>query len=104
ADPADRTRVAELCAALPGVDLVLDTAGKAAHGLDHERAGGLVLVAARDSWFTYYYWLDDARAPDFARLVEIHRKPGYDPAELLLAPAHPYVRVRRAQGGARHTA
>ena len=40
-----------------------------------------------DAWFTYYYWLDDARAPDFARTVDIHRKPGYDPVELFLDPA-----------------
>ena len=38
------------------------------------------------SWFTYYYWLDDAKAPDFARCVDIHRKPGYDPAELFIDP------------------
>src|SRR4029453_9758193 len=49
--------------------------------------GGLVVLAKPDSWFTYYYWLDDRRAPDFARTVDIHRKPGYDPAELLLDPA-----------------
>ena len=48
-----------------------------------------MLVAEPDAWFTYYYWLDDARAPDFARLVEIHRKPGYDPAELFFDPAGP---------------
>jgi hypothetical protein len=45
-----------------------------------------VAVAQPDAWFTYYYWLDDARAPDFARTVEIHRKPGYDPVELFLDP------------------
>jgi hypothetical protein len=44
-------------------------------------------VAAPDAWFTYYYWLDDARAPDFARTVDIHRKPGYDPVELVMDPA-----------------
>ena len=44
-------------------------------------------IASPDAWFTYYYWLDDARAPDFARTVEIHRKPGYDPVELFLDPA-----------------
>jgi predicted AlkP superfamily pyrophosphatase or phosphodiesterase len=68
---------------LPGVEAVLDEAGKRAAGLDHPRSGELVAVAAADSWFTYYHFLDDARAPDFARTVEIHRKPGYDPAELL---------------------
>ncbi|MCB1282530.1 MAG: alkaline phosphatase family protein, partial [Salinibacterium sp.] len=46
----------------------------------------LVAVAREDGWFSYYYWLDDARAPDFARCVDIHRKPGYDPAELFLDP------------------
>jgi predicted AlkP superfamily pyrophosphatase or phosphodiesterase len=95
-DPADTAAVAKRCAELPGVAEVLDEAGKAAHGLDHERAGDLVLVAEPDSWFTYYYWLDDARAPDFARLVEIHRKPGYDPAELFFDPAGPGAAKGRA--------
>ncbi|HSU08678.1 MAG TPA: alkaline phosphatase family protein, partial [Pseudonocardia sp.] len=47
-----------------------------------------------DAWFTYYYWLDDAKAPDFARNVEIHRKPGYDPAELFLNPDDPLVKAK----------
>jgi predicted AlkP superfamily pyrophosphatase or phosphodiesterase len=71
---------------LPGVETVLDALGKQAAGLDHPRSGELVAVACADSWFTYYHFLDDARAPDFARTVEIHRKPGYDPAELLFDP------------------
>ncbi|WP_422755071.1 alkaline phosphatase family protein [Micromonospora sp. WMMD708] len=95
-DPADVAAVAKLCAGLSGVAEVLDAEGKAAAGLDHERAGELVLVAEPDSWFTYYYWLDDARAPDFARNVEIHRKPGYDPAELFFDPAAPGAAKRRA--------
>jgi len=76
--------VAACLAALPGVETVLDDAGKRTAGLDHPRSGELVAVAKADSWFTYYHFLDDARAPDFARTVEIHRKPGYDPAELLV--------------------
>ncbi|WP_405009998.1 nucleotide pyrophosphatase/phosphodiesterase family protein [Kitasatospora sp. NBC_01539] len=95
-DRADVAAVRKLCEALPGVDLVLDADGKAAHGLDHPRAGELVLVAEPDAWFTYYYWLDDDDAPDFARTVEIHRKPGYDPAELLFDPAAPGAAKRRA--------
>lgn len=95
-DPADVPAVAKQCAALPGVADVLDTDGKRAAGLDHPRAGELVLVAEPDAWFTYYYWLDDARAPDFARLVEIHRKPGFDPAELFFDPAAPAAAKRRA--------
>jgi predicted AlkP superfamily pyrophosphatase or phosphodiesterase len=96
ADPADLPVVRKICGAVPGVTEVLGEQEKAAHGLDHPRAGDLVLVAEPDAWFTYYYWLDDARAPDFARLVEIHRKPGYDPAELFFDPAAPGAAKRRA--------
>lgn len=71
---------------LPGVEQVLDENGKRAAGLDHPRSGELVAVSATDSWFTYYHFLDDAHAPDFARTVDIHRKPGYDPVELLVDP------------------
>ena len=83
-------RIAEvktLVEALDGVELVLDEEGKRANGLDHPRSGELVAVSRADRWFSYYYWLDDERAPDFARSVDIHRKPGYDPVELFLNPA-----------------
>jgi predicted AlkP superfamily pyrophosphatase or phosphodiesterase len=93
-DDADLPKVRALCEALPGVAEVLDRAGQSAYGLDHERAGDLVLVADPDAWFTYYYWLDDAKAPDWARNVEIHKKPGYDPAELFLNPDDPLVKVK----------
>ena len=86
-DEARVAEVAKLLSAEPGVEKVLDRAGQAAAGIAHERSGELVAVAAADSWFTWYHWLDDARAPDFARTVEIHRKPGYDPVELFLDPA-----------------
>lgn len=66
---------------------VLGAAEKAVLGLDHPRAGDLIAVAPENAWFTYYYWLDDAVAPDFARTVDIHRKPGYDPVELFTDPA-----------------
>jgi predicted AlkP superfamily pyrophosphatase or phosphodiesterase len=79
--------VKSLLAQVPGIDAVLGRREQAEIGLDHERSGDLVAVSARDRWFTYYYWLDDAVAPDFARTVDIHRKPGYDPAELFLDPA-----------------
>jgi hypothetical protein len=86
----DRARVNEvrsIIEAVPGVEQVLDQAGKAAYRTGHERAGDLIAVAAADAWFTYYFWFEDDRAPDFARTVEIHRKPGYDPVELFLDPA-----------------
>jgi hypothetical protein len=72
---------------LDGVERVLDGAGKRATGLDHPRSGELVAISRADRWFSYYYWLDDARAPDYARTVDIHRKPGYDPVELFIDPA-----------------
>ncbi len=95
-DPADLPRVRTLLEKLDGVDEVLDRAGQQRYGLDHERSGDLVLVADPDAWFTYYYWLDDANAPDFARGVEIHKKPGYDPAELFFDPQDPLVKVKAA--------
>ncbi len=79
--------VGQLIAGLDGVEVVLDQEGKRAWGLDHPRSGELVAVAKPDRWFSYYYWLDDDRAPDFARTVDIHRKPGYDPVELFIDPA-----------------
>ncbi|MEB2284028.1 MAG: alkaline phosphatase family protein [Polyangiaceae bacterium UTPRO1] len=79
--------VRQLLAGLDGVERVLDAAGQRAAGLDHPRSGELVAVTAADRWFSYYFWLDDARAPDYARTVDIHRKPGYDPVELFLDPA-----------------
>ena len=85
-----------LLAALPGVERVLDREGQRAVGLDHPRSGELVLVSRPDRWFTYYYWLDDARAPDFARTVDIHRKPGYDPLELFIDPEFRMPRLRIA--------
>jgi predicted AlkP superfamily pyrophosphatase or phosphodiesterase len=88
-DPADRPPVQAVLEKLPGVAEVLDSAGKARLGLDHPRSGELVLLAEPGFWFTYYYWLEDERAPDFARTVDIHRKPGYDPAELFLDPSRP---------------
>jgi predicted AlkP superfamily pyrophosphatase or phosphodiesterase len=81
---------------VPGVDVVLDRVEQTAWGLDHERSGELVAVSAPDAWFTYYYWLNDDRAPDYARTVDIHRKPGYDPVELFLDPALRMPKLRIA--------
>jgi hypothetical protein len=79
--------VAQRCAEIEGVEQVVAGEARAALGLDHDRAGDLILVADARSWFTYYYWLEDRKAPDFARCVDIHRKPGYDPVELFMDPA-----------------
>jgi predicted AlkP superfamily pyrophosphatase or phosphodiesterase len=96
-DPARVNEVRSLLAQVDGVEQVLDAAGKRALGLDHARAGELVALSREDRWFSYYYWLDDARAPDFARTVDIHRKPGYDPVELFLDPAIALPKLRIAR-------
>lgn len=85
-NPADIAMVRKLLEQTPGIERVLGAEEKAAWGLDHERSGELVAVAEPGHWFTYYYWLDETKAPDFARCVDIHRKPGYDPVELFLDP------------------
>ena len=81
---------------IDGIETILDRSGQRAHGLAHPRGGDLLAVAGPKAWFSYYYWHDDARAPDFARTVDIHRKPGYDPAELFIDPALRFPRLRIA--------
>lgn len=93
----DPDRVSEVRAILEetvGIEQVLDAGGKERYHLDHPRSGELVAIAQPDAWFTYYYWLDDRRAPDFARTVDIHRKPGYDPAELFIDPTLTWPQVK----------
>jgi len=85
-DPSLENKVRSLLEKTTGVNEVLGATEKATLGIDHPRAGDLIAVADENAWFTYYYWLNDAVAPDFARTVDIHRKPGYDPAELFLDP------------------
>jgi len=96
-DPADLARTQQLLSATPGVEQVLDTKAQAAFGIDHPRAGELVVVAEEGAWFAYPFWLDDTQAPDYARTVAIHDKPGYDPCELFLDPElkFPMARVAR---------
>jgi predicted AlkP superfamily pyrophosphatase or phosphodiesterase len=92
----DVAAVADLLRKTPGIERVLDRAAQGEFGIDHERTGELVAIAAPESWFTYYFWLDDALAPDYARTVDIHRKPGYDPVELFLDPRLTFPKLRIA--------
>jgi predicted AlkP superfamily pyrophosphatase or phosphodiesterase len=80
-------RVRSVLELTPGVARIYDAATKGEIHLDHDRSGDLVVLAEPDSWFTYYYWLEESRRPDFATTVDIHRKPGYDPVELFINPA-----------------
>ncbi|MEM7757085.1 MAG: nucleotide pyrophosphatase/phosphodiesterase family protein [Cyanobacteria bacterium P01_A01_bin.40] len=85
-DPSCLSQVRSILENTPGIDLILEQAGKEQYYLNHSRSGEFVAIANSNAWFTYYYWLDDSLAPDFARTVDIHRKPGYDPVELFLDP------------------
>ncbi|WP_031529325.1 alkaline phosphatase family protein [Dyadobacter crusticola] len=93
-DQSVQERVVKVLKQTPGIDLVLNKEEQKAYHIDHERSGDLVVMAKPDSWFTYYYWLDDAKAPDYAHLVDIHRKPGYDPVEMFMDPKNPLIKVR----------
>lgn len=93
-DTTDIPAVQALFERVPGVERVLGAAGRREAGLDHGRSGELVLVSSAESWFTYYWWHDDSRAPDYARTVNIHAKPGYDPCELFLDPSIPFPKLK----------
>lgn len=86
-DPSLLAEVRSVLSKVKGIKQVLEGESKKSAGLDHERAGDLVVVADKEFWFTYYYWNDDSKAPDYARTVDIHKKPGYDPVELFIDPA-----------------
>jgi predicted AlkP superfamily pyrophosphatase or phosphodiesterase len=83
-DPSQIETIARELKATAGVAKVYGGDERSKIGLDHPRSGELIVLSERDAWFTYYYWEDDALAPDFARTVDIHRKPGYDPVELFI--------------------
>ena len=84
-DPSVANKVKALIEKVPGVEQVLDREAQKKYHMNHERAGDLVVVADERSWFTYYFWTDDAKAPDYARVVDIHKKPGYDPVEMFMS-------------------
>ena len=95
-DKSIAPEVQDVLAATSGIERVICANERPALGIDHERAGDIIAVAAENAWFTYYYWVDDRLAPDFARTVDIHRKPGYDPVELFLDPAQKWMKLKIA--------
>lgn len=95
-DPDRVDAVARLFEGSPGTRAVLHGDAIRDAGLDHPRSGQVILMAEPDAWYTYYYWNDNERAPDFARTVDIHRKPGYDPVELFLDPSIRFAKARIA--------
>jgi len=88
--------VREVVLATDGVEEIREGKDLWGDGVGRERGGDFVAVSEEDAWFTYYYWVDDAKAPDFARCIDIHRKPGYDPVELFLDPKIKFPKLKIA--------
>ena len=84
-DASVTDKVKTILEKVPGIELILDREAQTIHNIQHDRAGDLVLMAGENSWFTYYFWMDDTKAPDYARCVDIHKKPGYDPVEMFMS-------------------
>lgn len=96
-------KVLQLVKSIPGIAKVLDRNAQREYHINHERSGDIVLMADENSWFTYYFWLDDAVAPDYARVVDIHKKPGYDPVELFMtSKARAGYKLLRKKAGLRY--
>jgi hypothetical protein len=108
-DPRVTARVVELFRHQPGFAEVLSGDQRGRYDLVHERSGDAILISQTDSWQAYYWWLDDARAPPFARKVDIHNKPGYDPLEMHFDPQTMGIsldtsRVKGSHGAPAHDA
>ena len=95
-DPARIGEVRSIIESMPGVACVFDASDRNEIHLDHPRSGELIVLSEPDAWFTYYYWLEESKAPDFARTVDIHRKPGYDPVELFIDPKLTFPKAKIA--------
>lgn len=95
-DVAIANEVANLFRSNKDIQQVIMPNEREQYGLNHERAGDIILIAKSNAWFTYYYWENDALAPDYARCVDIHRKPGYDPVELFVDPKIPFPKLKVA--------
>lgn len=96
-DDSIRNEVKQMLCELDGVEEVREPSELWQEGVACERAGDLIAVSEADTWFTYYYWLNDEDAPDFARCVDIHRKPGYDPVELFVDPGIRFAKAKIAK-------
>jgi len=96
-DPSIRGQVRTLLESTPGIDEIRTSDAIWNQGIATQRAGDFIAVAAADSWFTYYFWEDDHLAPDYARTIDIHRKPGYDPCELFIDPTLAFPKLRIAK-------
>ncbi len=96
-DPSLKEDVRRLLESTAGIDEVRAAGDVWLEGIATERAGDFIAISAEDSWFTYYFWQDDSLAPDYARTIDIHRKPGYDPCELFVDPAIAFPKLKIAK-------
>lgn len=96
-DPSIRDEVRSLLENTAGIDEIRTSEGEWGNGAALQRGGDFIAVASPDAWFTYYFWEDDAKAPDYARTIDIHRKPGYDPCELFIDPQLRFPKLRIAK-------
>lgn len=96
-DNSVKEKVRILLQSVPGVEAVLDKQEQEKQHINHERSGDFVVIASEGHWFTYYFWEDEAKAPDYARTVDIHKKPGYDPVEMFMSskPRAAYKLLRK---------
>ncbi len=95
-DPSIRDEVIKMLEKTPGVAEVRVSSDCWTPGIATERAGDFIAISNADAWFTYYFWENDALAPDYARTIDIHRKPGYDPCELFIDPSIPFPKLKIA--------
>ncbi len=93
-DMTKKAAVKKLLQETAGIEKVWSQGDEEYEKVAHSRCGDLIALADRDSWFTYYFWNSDAKAPDYARMVDIHKKPGYDPVELFTDPEDPLVMIK----------
>ena len=96
-EPSLKEEVRRLLESTAGIDEVRAAGDVWREGIATERAGDFIAISAEDSWFTYYFWKDDELAPDYARTIDIHRKPGYDPCELFIDPAIAFPKLKIAK-------
>jgi predicted AlkP superfamily pyrophosphatase or phosphodiesterase len=93
----DVPKVMDVLAAVPGVSELVAGKERAKYHLDHERSGEVIALADPRAWFAYNFWPDDKFAPDYARSVAIHHKPGFDPCELFFDPKLAFPKLRSAR-------
>ena len=99
-DESITQEISTLFTDLPGIDAIFDKEAQQKLAIAHERSGDLLLTAKPDAWFAYPWWQNTSQAPEYARHVDIHNKPGYDPCELFweLSPFRVSLDTSRVKG------